>query len=700
MEIRLASLPKERAAARSRTRAGNDEGRGQGMQKGNREEWRTDPQQGIHAGRRNCARKGHRAGKRLLLALAAVFAAFGMLSPATLANEAAGGSEVPDSPMQRLVDAMQPGWNLGNTFDAADGDETSWGNPKVTRELIRAIRAQGYNSIRIPITWNHRMGPGPDYAIREAFMARIQEVVDWCLEAGLIVVINMHHDSRWMLDMENEREEVLAKFRAAWKQIARHFKDYDPERLLFEGINEPRFSEDWNEDRPVFFEMVDELQTAFHETVRESGGMNGVRPLVLTTVAGGHGQARLDALYETIRKLDDPNLIATVHYYGYYPFSVNMAGATTFNETARQDVIHNLGRVHDTFTARGIPVIIGEFGLLGFDKYVDTIQHGEVLKYLEFVTHFAREKRMAHMLWDNGQHFNRKELRWNNPDFHAIMMSTLTGRSSYTERDSVYIRKGENVRDASMRLYLNGNELTGIRAGDRELAPGTDYEANGEQLVLKAGLLKSLLGDGLGPQADLTLSFSAGADWVIHVIQYETPELKDSKMSRANFAIPAKFKGDRLATMEALYVGGGIAGPDDWTPFKEFGKSFDPDYTYGLIRIKQEFFNDVKDGDIKLTFHFWSGTKLDYLLTVSGGEVVGKAPAPEGEEASDEGGGGDPADAAETAAPADGGGTADGAVPANAFPQGASNRTLFWGVLVIAALAALVGLMVFRSVKG
>src|SRR5690606_7777887 len=141
-------------------------------------------------------------------------------------------------------------------------------------------------------------------------------------------------------------------------------------------------------------------------------------------------------------------------------------------------------------------------------------------------------------------------------------------------------------------------------------------------------------------------------------------------------------------------------GPDDWTPFKEFGKSFDPDYTYGLIRIKQEFFNDVKDGDIKLTFHFWSGTKLDYLLTVSGGEVVGKAPAPEGEEASDEGGGGDAVDAAETAAPADGGGTADGAGPADASPQGASNRTLCWGVLVIAALAALVGWMVFRSVKG
>lgn len=641
-------------------------------------------------------------GKRFLSVLILAVIVSGVLMPSALANE---NTDREGSEVQRLVDAMQPGWNLGNTLDAT-GDETSWGNPKVTKELIEAIRAQGYNSIRIPITWDHRMGPGPDYTIDPAFMARVQEIVDWSLDAGLIAIINMHHDSRWMLNMANEREDVLARFRTAWTQIADHFKAYDPEKLLFEGINEPRFSEDWNEDRPIFFEMVHELQTTFYEVVRESGGHNGTRPLVLTTVTGGHGQARLDALVETIEQLADPRLIATVHFYGYYPFSVNMAGATTFDETARQDIIHNFNRIHDTFVKRGIPVIIGEFGLLGFDKYVETIQHGEVLKYLEFVTHYAREKRMTHMLWDNGQHFNRNELVWNNPDFHKVMMASLTGRSSYTESDTIYVHRGEALRDVTHRLHLNGNELTGIRAGDRLLEPGTDYERDGDRLTFKAGLLESLLGDGLGPQASLTLTFSAGADWVVHLVQYETPELKEAEWGRHNFAVPVKFNGDRLATMAAVYADGSFPAPEAWTPYKEFGKSFDPDYQYNVIRLLPDFLNEVKDGEVKLTFHFWSGTKLDYLLTVDGNSVIGKVPG--------QGDGGTQTDHESGADAAESGGTdSEGAksdetagspssehdAAADSGQDKQNNRALLWGVIVTAALAALAGALVHRFIK-
>ncbi|MGO4374423.1 cellulase family glycosylhydrolase, partial [Paenibacillus sp. MCAF20] len=56
--------------------------------------------------------------------------------------------------MQAYVEAMQPGWNLGNTFDAT-GSETSWGNPATSKELIESLAGQGYRSIRIPITWKH-----------------------------------------------------------------------------------------------------------------------------------------------------------------------------------------------------------------------------------------------------------------------------------------------------------------------------------------------------------------------------------------------------------------------------------------------------------------------------------------------------------------------------------------------------------------
>lgn len=188
---------------------------------------------------------------------------------------AARGNEADDtrkSSIQRYVEAMQPGWNLGNTFDATGSDETSWGNPRVTRELIEQIAAQGYKSIRIPITWKQRMGDGPDYTIDPAFLDRIEEVVDWSLDAGLYVIINLHHDSwLWVSNMGTEHDEVLARFQAAWAQIANRFKNHS-RKLLFESINEPRFSGSWGNDSPEYFKWLDELNTSFHKIVRESGG--------------------------------------------------------------------------------------------------------------------------------------------------------------------------------------------------------------------------------------------------------------------------------------------------------------------------------------------------------------------------------------------------------------------------------------------
>src|SRR5690606_9449824 len=120
--------------------------------------------------------------------------------------------------------------------------------------------------------------------------------------------------------MEAQHDEVLNKFTALWKQIAEYFKDY-PNKLIFESINEPRFSDDWNKDTPKYFEMLDELNTSFHRIVRESGSNNSTRPLVLPTLTCSGSHARLNKLHKTIEKLNDRNIIATIHYYGYWPFS-------------------------------------------------------------------------------------------------------------------------------------------------------------------------------------------------------------------------------------------------------------------------------------------------------------------------------------------------------------------------------------------
>lgn len=525
------------------------------------------------------------------------------------------------SAMQAYVESLGPGWNLGNTFEAS-GDETSWGNPAVTKEFIDQIAAEGYKSIRLPITWKHRMGDAPDYAVQKDFMAHIQEIVDWSLEANLHVIINIHHDSSWVLKMETEHDEVLARFNTLWIQISGHFKDY-PSTVMFESINEPRFSEDWSKDTPKYFEMLDELNTSFYHIVRKSGGNNKTRPLVLPTITSSPTQDRLNELSKTITKLKDENLIATFHYYGYYPFSVNLGGATTFDEKAKDDLVQAFDRAYDTFVAKGIPVIVGEFGLLGFDKSLGTVHHGEILKFFEYITYYAQEKKMPLMLWDNGQHFDRRTLKWVDEELHQVMKQSLTGRSSNAETDSIYVKKDTNLQDVTIPLHLNGNTFTDLTYQEKALVKGTDYELNGNNLIVRAALLQKLVTKQHGINATLTTTFSAGADWKINVIYYEPPILRSTQGPEGIFSIPTQFNGDSLATMEATYADGGNAGPDHWTPFKEYNRTFIPDYKTGEIKFTSEFYKEVKDGEVQLKMHFWSGEIIPYTLTKTSGKIVG-----------------------------------------------------------------------------
>src|SRR5690625_614645 len=115
--------------------------------------------------------------------------------------------------IQSYVNDMQPGWNLGNTFDAVGTDETAWGNPRVTKDLIDHIADQGFKSIRIPITFDQRMSGAPDYTVDADFLERVEQAVQWSLDADMYVMINIHHDS-WVWIRSEERR--VGKWGRLW----------------------------------------------------------------------------------------------------------------------------------------------------------------------------------------------------------------------------------------------------------------------------------------------------------------------------------------------------------------------------------------------------------------------------------------------------------------------------------------------------
>ncbi|MFK8908131.1 cellulase family glycosylhydrolase [Streptomyces sp. YS-3] len=570
---------------------------------------------------------GHSPGRlaALLLALALMLGLSGTtaLAAPDRSPEPAGVTvRVPASRMDAVA-AMQPSWNLGNTLDAIP-DETSWGNPKATKSLFDTLRAQGFRSIRIPVTWTDHQSATAPYTIDAAFMSRVRQVVDWAVADGLYVVLNVHHDSwQWISKMTTDHDKVLARFNASWTQIAAAFRD-EPRSLLLESVNEPVFDNATEAQKTQF---LNELNVSFHKIVRASGGRNTDRLLVLPTQGGSGTQPLLDDLSTTINSLRDRNLVATVHYYSWYPFSVNIAGGTRYDDAAQKDLNDSFARFHNTFVARGIPVYLGEYGLLSWPDFnhPDRVERGEALKYYEHLGYMARAAGVTTALWDPFAYLNRETLRWRDPALFNWIKSSWTTRSGTASFDKVFVPKSSAITAETLTLNLNGTTFQGLWQGGTRLVAGRDYTVSDNRLTLTATAVTRLVGNrAYGVNATLQARFSKGLPWNIDIVTYDTPALSNATGTTASFTLPTQYRGDVLATMHATYADGSNAGQTSWTPYQEFNQAFSPDYPHSTIILTPAFLNALRDGQpATLVFHFHSGAIATYHVTRTGTSVTG-----------------------------------------------------------------------------
>ena len=104
--------------------------------------------------------------------------------------------------------------------------------------MTDALKDKGFNTVRIPVTWERRMGPAPGYTVDKEWMDRVEEVVNYVLENGMYAILNTHHDE-WITLHENDKSHIKDRITKLWTQIAERFKDYG-DYLIFETFNEPR----------------------------------------------------------------------------------------------------------------------------------------------------------------------------------------------------------------------------------------------------------------------------------------------------------------------------------------------------------------------------------------------------------------------------------------------------------------------------
>lgn len=330
---------------------------------------------------------------------------------------------LPDNKAVAMTRKLGFGWNLGNQMDAfANGvsSETVWGNRPCTQETFDNLKAKGFSTVRIPVTWMGHMGDAPGYIIEEAWMNRVAEIAGYAKQAGLNAIINFHHDDShengWLcVDKaatdNSYRTEMLAKYASMWKQIAEKFAD-EGDWLIFEAYNELQDGK-WGyggnlTDGGAQYGVVNELAQTFVSTVRAAGGNNPERYLAVLGYCAGI-QFTSDYLILPADTAQD-RLLISVHFYDPSGYALGQNSAYTewghSGKDGRKDPYHSEKNVVDAFKLlkekfldNNIPVYIGECGAVN--------RSGEREKafqqyWFEFVFKAAREYGLCPVVWDNG----------------------------------------------------------------------------------------------------------------------------------------------------------------------------------------------------------------------------------------------------------------------------------------------------------
>jgi len=330
-----------------------------------------------------------------------------------------------------LVAEIKLGWNLGNTLDAPS--ETAWGNPLTKKSNIDAIKAAGFNAVRIPVSWSHHVDK--DYNINASFMNRVKEIVGYVTDNDMYILLNTHHDEGIFKFQNKDIAKSKAVFKKIWWQIAENFKN-ENEKLIFEGLNEPRTigsPAEWSGGTKEERDNLNEMEQIFVDAVRSRGSNNTKRILMVSTYAASAEQAAMNGV-KIPNDSDSSNpavkkIIVSVHAYSPWNFAGDEGPGkvNTWSKDNSSDISSvntPLDCAYNTFVSKGIPVIIGEFGAINRNNDANNAARVEWTEY--YVT-YAKTKGIPCFWWDDGGNFKLLNRGTNTFYFPAIKDALIKG---------------------------------------------------------------------------------------------------------------------------------------------------------------------------------------------------------------------------------------------------------------------------------
>jgi len=335
-----------------------------------------------------------------------------------------------DETAMEFVSHMKLGWNLGNTLDAIIQNgystpaaaETSWGCPFTTKAMIDLVKKSGFNTIRIPVTWGEKCS-GADFKIDDAWMNRVQEVVDYAIDNDMYVILNIHHandkrsNNAYFYPDQAHYANSVKFITSVWTQVANRFESYS-NHLVFETLNEPRLvgtNDEWNGGTSEARKIVNEYNAEALKAIRATGGNNAKRFVMMP----GYAASSSPIAINDINLPNDDHLIVDIHGYAPYDFALNINGTDQWSQSSgTYDIVSIFNSAKSKFLDKGIPVVIGEFGAM--NKTNEDTRAAWAKYYVETAASYG----IPCVWWDNNQFGDSRQTGSEN--FGLINRNNLT----------------------------------------------------------------------------------------------------------------------------------------------------------------------------------------------------------------------------------------------------------------------------------
>ena len=247
-------------------------------------------------------------------------------------------------------------------YSCGDNLDNGWSNP-IKDEYFAFLKAAGFNSVRIPVRWQHNSNP-VTHEVNPDRLAGVVADVQLAVNAGLAVVVSFHWYNEIMFAANHAKtnpdlyEFEKEHYASIWTQVATAFEaaQIPDDMLVYDLLNEP--------------------------TMKDAETLNDVLNVGYTAVrAASPGktimfESRQSAKFAEITSLElpqDGNIIYSGHYYEPYGFthqghSYACKGDAAYSMTASSDLksyIATIKKLYPDVNGGYIPLNMGEFGVSG-----------------------------------------------------------------------------------------------------------------------------------------------------------------------------------------------------------------------------------------------------------------------------------------------------------------------------------------------